>query len=99
MVFEILARRSRDSYNDRLASAACQGGCATDDPVLVDAESRMKLQDRIAIGTLIAGSAVVTTGIVLLVLNRPYAYVPDQSIRVMPTASPSGAGILLRGEF
>lgn len=99
VVVEILARGSRDSYNERLASAECQGGCAANDPILVDAESRMKLQDRIAVGTLITGGVIAATGVVLVVLNRSYAYVPDQSIRVTPTAGPSGAGILLRRDF
>jgi len=99
VLFEVLARGSRDAYNERLASAECQAGCAADDSVLVDAESRMKLQDRVAIGALLAGSAVIVTGVVLIVLNRPYSYVPDQSIRITPTAGPDGAGVLLQRDF
>jgi tetratricopeptide (TPR) repeat protein len=100
LILEVLARGNRDAYYERLASPDCQpAGCAANDPILEDAESRMQLENRLAIGSLVAGGAVLATGVVLVVLNRSYAYIPDQNIRVTPTAGTSRAGVVVQLDF
>lgn len=100
VLLEAFARSNLDDYHARLASPSCQpAGCMKDDPILVDTESRMKLENRIGIGAIATGGAVVVTGLALVVLNRSYAYVPDQSVRVTPTASADRVGVQLQLDF
>jgi hypothetical protein len=99
VLFELAARSNADSY-DRYVHTQCpQDGCSSNDAYLVDHRSRARLDSQLGAGALIAGGAAVATGVVLLVLNRPQTYVPEQMPVLTPTITNGGAGVLATGRF
>lgn len=71
--FYLLATGNLDSYDNGVI-ALCPNGCATDSPEhqgLVGKRDRGELQDKLMIGSLVAGGVALTTGLVLVFLNRP----------------------------
>lgn len=67
-----------------------------------DRKSRALLENKLAIGAIVAGGAVAITGLVGVYLNRPRTILPGDSgaaLGVAPLVSPDGAGLALGGRF
>jgi hypothetical protein len=69
-----------------------------------DLESRARLENRIAVGTMIVGGAVVATGIALVVLNRPRRVLRETApqpaeARIIPVISSDQLGVGLQIHF
>jgi hypothetical protein len=109
-VFHLLSSRNEDQYgkeflrlgcantNDQ-ATPGCQDGQIP--PDLSDQLTRARRQQKIAIGSYIAGGSMVAVGVVLLALNRPR--LAEQSppsssgrrVSVVPALSPETFGVLV----
>ena len=109
-VFQLLSSRNEDQYgkeflrlgcantNDQ-ATPGCQDGQIP--PDLSDQLTRARRQQKIAIGSFIAGGSVAAVGVVLLALNRPR--LAEQSspissgrqVSVVPALSPEMIGVLV----
>ena len=83
------ASADMDRFENEVARECADVACPADR--FGDLESTAKTENRIAIGMMIAGAAVVVTGVTAVILNRPRTYVPESAI--VPTASPDGAGL------
>lgn len=71
--FYLLSTRNLDAYDNGVI-AACPNGCAIDSPEhqgLVGKRDSGELQNKFMIGSLVAGGLAVSTGLVLVFLNRP----------------------------
>jgi hypothetical protein len=71
--FYLLTARNVDAYDQGIA-AACPSGCSTDSQVYRDLKhkkDRGALQNKVMVGSLVAGGLALSTGVVLLFLNRP----------------------------
>jgi hypothetical protein len=71
--FYLLTTRNVDAYDQGIA-AACPNGCSTDSQEYRDLQpkkDRGALQNKIMVGSLAAGGLALSTGLVLLFLNRP----------------------------
>ncbi len=69
------------------------------------AESRAVTLNRVGVGMIVAGGAVVVGGVVAVILNRPRPFVPERqppvvhAARLVPTWSPDGGGVTVLGSF
>jgi hypothetical protein len=99
VLFEFAASSNAASY-DRYVHTRCPPeGCPADDPYLADHKSRARLDSGIGITSLTLGGAAIATGVVLLILNRPQTYYPEQIPAIMPAITNGGAGVLATGRF
>lgn len=92
------AGTTMDQFEREVATRCADRGCseAELEGSLGDLESRAILENRVAIGMMIAGGAVVVSGVTLVIMNRPRTYAPESSgPRVVPTVSGDGAGVSL----
>jgi PEGA domain len=102
-VTHYLASRNFNGYDDRFLQLACaqSTGCMQGDiPASMTAQlDHARLEQRIAIGGYIAGGALVTTGVVLMYMNRPRltedATGVASSVAIVPTASPNAFGVAI----
>lgn len=104
----LLDRRARDGFAafERDLEAVCGSvdGCRAEDQASVRSQRRAATRDQgLAIGSFIAGGAILAAGAALVVLNRPRTSEhPDAGragVRVMPMVSPGGAGVSLGMSF
>jgi tetratricopeptide (TPR) repeat protein len=109
-VFHLLSSQNEDQYgkeflrlgcantNDQ-ATPGCQDGQIP--PDLTDQLTRARRQQKVAIGSYIAGGSAVTVGAVLLALNRPrlaeqsHPSSSDRRVSVVPALSPEMFGVLI----
>ncbi|MDX2091842.1 MAG: hypothetical protein SFX73_28530 [Kofleriaceae bacterium] len=87
----------------------CGGGlgCATDvyERRIRPLEDRAILENRIGIGMMIAGGAVVTAGVVAVIMNRPKPYLKETAAptgttaQLVPLATRDGGGFAVTGSF
>ncbi len=104
-LLQLLAESDIDRYDAKLEEdCAAEGMCAPGE--VSDSASRLKsraeLENRIAIGAMATGGAVVVSGLVWALFNRPRTILPDESgfaLRVAPLATPGAAGLSLGGNF
>jgi hypothetical protein len=92
----LAARGDMDNY-DRILAEQCSVVPCTDAQLAPydSLRSSAELQNRIAVGVMIAGATTVVVGGVMLYLNRGRAVQLDAA----PTADRSGATVGLRGQF
>lgn len=106
-----LSARNFSDYDAKVSSLPCasssemrpQVGCSSEDigPALGAQLTRARRQQMIAVGSYIAGGAVVATGIVLLYMNRPRAAeqatpsTPTGGVAIAPVVSADMLGITL----
>ena len=103
-VLEVLARNNVDRYDQYVQS--CQSsqtnyanGCPKNDPQLVRYQSRSRIEQGFGIPSIAVGGAALVTGVVLIVLNRPHAFVAEQPPVIMPVVTKGGAGAVVSGRF
>jgi tetratricopeptide (TPR) repeat protein len=89
VLLDAKARADMDRFEREVARECADLACPADR--FGDLESTAKTENRIAIGMMITGAAVVVTGVTLVILNRPRTFVP--------TVSPEGAGLGVVGRF
>jgi hypothetical protein len=86
----------------------CGGGLGCDketyDRRFKPLEDRAILENRIGLGMMIGGGAVVTAGIVGVIMNRPKPYVkeaaePKRTTTLVPISTGDGGGFAVRGKF
>lgn len=95
VLLNVDAGAKMDQFVREVAARCTDTGCsdAELEGSLSDLESLAILENRVAIGMMIAGGAVVVTGITLVILNRPRTVLP------VPTVSGEGAGLSLITRF
>lgn len=89
VLLELAARSNSDKYESYLQTCPAVG-CSVGDPHL-DLKDRAVTESHFAVASLAVGGAALATGVVLLVMNRPYAYVPE--------VSHDSAGVAVVGRF
>jgi tetratricopeptide (TPR) repeat protein len=89
VLLDAKASADMDRFEREVARECADVACPPDR--FGDLESTAKTENRIAIGMMITGAAVVVTGVTLVILNRPRTFVP--------TVSPEGAGLAVFGRF
>jgi hypothetical protein len=92
--------RRADAERDRLCGMGCDPRELPDR--IERRESRAILENRLAVGAAIAGSAVVITGLVGAYLNRPRTILPDESGAAplfAPFVTGRQAGLVVQGSF
>jgi tetratricopeptide (TPR) repeat protein len=94
-LLDLKAKLDLDAFQQDLAKRCAHTGCTPSQ--LGSQETTAIVENRIAIGAMVVGAAAVATGITLVILNRPRAFVPKE--QVVPTATPGGAGVALVGSF
>jgi tetratricopeptide (TPR) repeat protein len=87
-----------DQFERDVATRCADQGCP-EGTLDTSVESTAILENRVAIGMMIAGGAVVIAGVTLVILNRPETYVPESKTQVVPTVSGDGAGVSLIGRW
>jgi len=99
------AQSNMDSY-DRQFGQKCPMGCHEQDlPASVrDLKSQAELENGIAVGTFIAGGALVAGGLVLIILNQPRVVEAQPKpalppLTLVPTLGPGRVGATLCGSF
>lgn len=89
-----------DAERDRLCGLGCD---PRELPARIERlESRAILENRLAVGAAIAGSAVVITGLVGAYLNRPRTILPDESGAAplfAPFVTGTEGGLVVQGSF
>lgn len=103
--FHYLSTKSFDEF-DVLLKERCPQGCPSTDPEYPSAEhDRAHVQQNIAIGTYIAGGVALTTGVILVVLNRPKLLRVDvtaseeRRASIIPLIAPDKAGLAAQFRF
>lgn len=106
-VFHALSVRNFNRYDEEALRLSCANdqampGCRNDQipPGLTDRLARAQQQQRIAVGSYIAGGVVAGAGLVMMLLNRPRLAerapsFSDRRVVVVPTLSPEMVGILV----
>jgi tetratricopeptide (TPR) repeat protein len=94
-LLDLKAKSDLDAFQKNLTAQCMHTGCAPG--AVPSGESTAIAENRIAIGAMIVGGAAVVTGVALVILNRPHAYVPTE--HVVPTAVPGGGGVAVVGRF
>lgn len=105
-LLQLQAESELDQLERSITATCPPSGCTEeryDELGHASTESRIKLQNRIAIGTMVGGGAIVVAGIVAVLLNRPKPYIKERqqpmTARVRPSITTSGAGLSLEGRF
>lgn len=92
----VSARGLRNDYQAALVRECGELACSPDQlPVgTADLLDRAQFRDRVGVATAIAGGAALITGVVLVVLNRPYSVVErDAGLALTPTAGGWTVGV------
>lgn len=102
---QLAAQSNMDQYDAELRRE-CTAGCLPDDlpQSTRDLESRALLENKIAVGTMIAGGLVAAAGLTMVILNAPREVLPedataDPGTQLVPTVEPGVAGMALVGSF
>jgi hypothetical protein len=106
----VLLNRQAFSDMDQLESAvttSCPSGCTDEEYATFGhkaAEDRALSENRIAIGMIAAGGAIVVGGVIAVILNRPRPYISEQRERapttaIVPTIGADGGGVAVLGRF
>jgi tetratricopeptide (TPR) repeat protein len=101
VLLNVQAGSTMDDFEREVANRCAGDGCTAEEleGSLGDRENLALLENKVAIGMMITGGAVVVTGVTLVILNRPRTYVPESGTRVVPTVSGDGAGVSLMGRW
>ena len=94
---------------ERLVEGGCApSGCTSEQYTQLgyaDAESSALTKNKIALGVMATGGAVVIGGVIAVIMNRPKPFVSERRqavapmARVIPTMSPDGIGLAAVGSF
>jgi hypothetical protein len=99
LLLDLQASSDMDTYEAQVASLCADDGCQPGE-LSTSFESRALLENKIAIGMMAVGAAVVVTGVTMVIMNRPQAYMPEGNRpMVTPTVTPGGAGVAVSGRF
>jgi hypothetical protein len=99
VLLNVQAGNDMDAYESNIARTCAEDGCSPD---MVDntLESRALTENRVAIGMMAAGGAVIVAGVTMVIMNRPQTYIPEERGTVVtPTVTSSGAGVSISGRF
>ena len=95
---DLKARADLSDFDHDLDQNCQHTGCTTSQ--LGSLGSTALVENKLAIATMIAGGAVVATGVALAIVNRPQPFIPaDDHPVVVPVATPGGAGVMVFGRF
>lgn len=98
--FEAKAEATFESYDNAIAVLCADRPCDELPEVVTDAYDRGRLQNRVGIGLLAAGSATIATGVVLLILNRPIEErIGYEDLSVAPSVGTDRVGVTAKVSF
>ncbi len=103
-LLQLKAESDMDRHDADLERLCGGNGCAPDaiPESVSDRKSLALLENKLAIGAIVAGGAVAVGGLVGVYINRPRTILPGESgtaIGVALLLSPEGAGLSLGGRF
>ena len=98
IVSGVMALSARSKYNTALASHCMNSTTLCDDTGIADTHAARHTAN-VATVVFLVGTAAVGAGVALY-LTAPHAKPSDEhALRIVPTASPEGAGVVLGGDF
>jgi hypothetical protein len=95
VLVDLQASSDMNAYESEVATQCAEKGCPAGMAPL--GESRALLENRVAIGIMAVGGAVVAAGVTMVILNRPQTYIPEAT--VTPIVGAGGGGVMLSGHF
>jgi len=101
-LLQLQAISNMDQYNARIATGCGGDGCEPDEVPAgaADLETTALLENKIAIGMMVAGAATVVTGAVLVFMNRGRTTYPDETAtQLAVTPLPEGGATVRIGLF
>jgi hypothetical protein len=105
-LLQLKAQSDFDQYGEEIAMQCSEMPCAEADlPASTrDLASRARLENQIAIGSMIAGGAIVVTGLTLVILNRPRSVIPEElgppgGPQVVPAIGPGAVSLSVIQRF
>jgi hypothetical protein len=98
VLVDVQASNDMNTFESQVAANCGETGCGGDgEPPVPPGESRALLENRIAIGIMVAGGAAVAAGVTMVILNRPQTYIPEAT--VTPIVGANGGGVAISGHF
>lgn len=98
VLVDLKASSDLDAFYTAVDTTCAGDGCGPHelDHTLLPEEHSALLENKIAIGMMAVGGAAVATGVVLVIMNRPHTYVPEQPlVTPMVTSTSAGAQLLV----
>lgn len=108
LLLNVQANRDMDQLETAINTSCDADGCTAEEYRNLgfeSAESRALTENRIAIGMIAAGGAVVIVGVIAVISNQPKAYLRETKERMQPSAQiapmlgAGGGGVMVRGSF
>ncbi len=80
-LLQLKSQSDFDGYGEDIARLCSDKGCTPDQiPNSVSGrESRARLENQMAVGSMIAGGALVVGGVIMALMNRPKSYLPESA--------------------
>jgi hypothetical protein len=105
-LLQLKAKSDFDQYGEEIAACG-ESGCLPSElsQSTRDLESRARLENRIAVGSMIVGGLTVAAGLTAVFLNRPRPYLPERKpapagrIGVVPSIGPQHVGLTVMQRF
>jgi hypothetical protein len=98
VLLEVAARHNYDAYDHYVHTMCPPTGCPASNPYLDDHHSRARLENGFGTTTIIVGSAAISAGLALVIMNRAHIQMKEAPV-IAPIPTGAGATVNVSGRF